>query len=571
MHFPLMLWTLHGDNLPDRLFDAPKSPDFSLPGADALSAFADLIGEEEPEKAAAQDEGVAYQAGGFFEDDMGGSLTLSREIDFGALFGDRALLTFDQIAGSGQIELDGVCIARFGENRQESLRQAFALTGMPCALCVDVTEAMLLGKKQTLSVRFDASRPAGVIGAAFLSASLRANLSQVSIKPDAPRRVMTVRAHVTAQQTRSYALHVQPIPGGSGKKVPAPRETDITLAAGEEKSIQLSLEVEGPAFACGQAYAAPALKIQLLSKAKKGNILCDDALLMCGYGACAPGYWLPLTQEECLGDAVKLCDRLCTLGVYAVSLPMPAPDSLYVEMSRRGIAAVQHVSEEIRPMFTRYPCVSLLDHPLCEEKPSLQAAAWQMAGSVAFPRAIDNTISPQDMLLDASGRVLNCESQSVMDALHWLRAVQIRMRAEAARQGRYQGAICSAGEWDQVDICDALKTAFSQVHLSALPLSGAWWTGTRFSAALETFFPKELFSGREVEARAVLEDEEGNELARFSGICKKSGYAGVIEAVLPDQPCVLTLSCMLLCGGEIMEESSMPVYVGERGPLEAAF
>lgn len=571
MHLPLMRWTLHGDNLPDRLVDAPKSKGFSLPGADALSAFADLIGEDEPEKAAAMDEGAAYQAGGFFEDDLDGRLTLSREIDFGALLGDRALLTFAQLAGSGEIELDGVCIARFGGDRQESLRQAFALTGMPCALCVDVTEALLLGKKQTLSIRFDASRPAGVIGAAFLSATSRAGLSRVSIRPDALRRVMTVRAHVTAQQAGSYVLHVQPIPGEKGREVPAPRETDITLAAGEEKSMQLSLEVEGPAFACGQAYAAPALKIQLLSRTSKGDMLCDDALLMCGYGASSPRYWLPLTQEECLGDAQKLCDGLCALGICAVSLPMPAPDGLYVEMSRRGIAAVQHVSEEIRAMFTRYPCVSLLDDPLCEDKLSPQAAAWQMAGSVAFPRAIDDTVSPQDMLLDASGRVLDDESQSVMDALHWLRAVQIRMRAEAARQGRYQGAICSAGEWEQSDIFDALKTAFAPVHLSALPLSGAWWTGTRFSAALEAFFPKEMLSGGDVQARAVLEDEEGNELASFGGSCKKSGYAGVIEAVLPDKPCVLMLSCMLLCGREIVEESSMPVYVGERGPLEAAF
>ena len=45
----------------------------------------------------------------------------------------------------------------------------------------------------------------------------------------------------------------------------------------------------------------------------------------------------------------------------------------------------------------------------------------------------------------------------------------------------------------------------------------------------------------------------------------------MIEAQLPDYPCVLTLRCMLLSGERIVEESALPVYVGERGQLEAAF
>ena len=44
-----------------------------------------------------------------------------------------------------------------------------------------------------------------------------------------------------------------------------------------------------------------------------------------------------------------------------------------------------------------------------------------------------------------------------------------------------------------------------------------------------------------------------------------------IEAALPDAPCVLTLHTRLLRGETAVEESAIPVYVGERGPLEVAF
>lgn len=571
MRLPLTQWTIEGENLPERLLDAPKTEGFSLPGADALSAFADLIGEEE-QKAEAETSGAGYASGGFFEEDLEGRLTLSREIDFGAFAGDRALLTFAYLAGKGEIWLGDACIARFGEDRQADLRHAYALTGIPCALAVDVSDALLLGRQQTLKVCFDEARPAGVVGAAFLCVTARAHLSHVSIAPDALRRTMTVRARVCAQRAGKYVLRVQEIPGEPGKDLPSARETQIELGTGEEKGVQLSLCVDAPAFVCGQAYAAPALKIQLFAaaeKKKRAMRLCDDTLLMCGYGAIAPRSHMPLTEKESLGDPQALCARLCELGVYAVSLSAPAPDALYIEMTRAGIAAVQHVSEEIRALFTRYPCLTLKDAPLQEKAIGAQAAAWQMTGSVAFPRVIDESMTEQEMLLEASGRELDGDSQTVMDALSWLRTVQIRMRAEAARQGRFEGAICCAGEWESGDVRDALHTAFAPVHLSALPLSGAWWTGTQFSAALEAFIPKEMV--QEICASAILEDEDGNELARFDAPCKRSGYVGVVEARLGDQPCVLTLRCALTRGEDVLEESVMPIYVGDRGPLEAAF
>lgn len=574
MQLPLTQWMLHAKKLPERFLDAPQPRAFSLPGADALSEFAELLGVDAQEAPAQPESRVPYALEGMFEADLTGELSLTREIDFGALNGDRALLTFAHLCGSGEIILGDRCVARFGSDWQDARRQAYDMTGMPCALTVDVSDALRLGRCETLCIHFDAQRPAGVIGAAFLSTMQCAHLSRVSIQPDTLRRTMTVRARISAQDAGRYVLRVQAVPGRAQEHLPPARETDMELASGETRGMQLALNVDAPVFVPGHVYDAPALKIQLYKRSEneKGEgILCDEALLQCGYPAAAPRAYLPLSQADCLDDPKNLCDRLCELGVYAVSLPQYMPERLYIEMTKAGIAAVQHVSEEMRPMFTRYPCLALSDVPLDEQTLSPAAAAWQMAGSVAFVRALDPEMTDEEMLLEVSGRTLDQDATNVQEALLWLRAVQIRMRAEAVRQRRYQGALCRAEDILCRDMQDALHTAFSPVHLSALPLSGAWWTGTRFSASLEAFFPEGLCEEEKIQVCAVLEDDDGMELARFTAPCRRSGYVGVIEAQLPDAPCVLTLRCALLQGERAIEENMLPVYVGERGPLEAAF
>ena len=92
-----------------------------------------------------------------------------------------------------------------------------------------------------------------------------------------------------------------------------------------------------------------------------------------------------------------------------------------------------------------------------------------MTGSVAYARAVDESLTADELLYDASGRRLDSGEAGVRASLAWLRCVQIRLRAEAARQGRWQGALCSAGEAKDPEICQALRTAFAPVHLSALP------------------------------------------------------------------------------------------------------
>ena len=49
------------------------------------------------------------------------------------------------------------------------------------------------------------------------------------------------------------------------------------------------------------------------------------------------------------------------------------------------------------------------------------------------------------------------------------------------------------------------------------------------------------------------------------------GEIGLLECTLPRSVCVLTLFASLSRGNQVMEQNQIPVYVGEKGMLEAAF
>ncbi len=564
---PLTHWQLQAAALPAQ--EEPEDSGFALPGADALAAFADLIGSED-DAPVQQTQSIPFALPGMISDDISGSVSLLREIDFGALYGDRAILTLDHICTSGEILIGDRVAARFGGPVYDDLLAADSLTAAPCRLAVDLTDALNLGRREMLTIRFDDARPVGLCGPACLHVTSHAYLCHASITPDPVRRTMALRVTIRAQQAGEYALRIQTILPQD--PVGPMRESVYSLAQNEEKAICLSFDVPADDFVPGKPYAAPALKIQLFRRSSQADgLLCDDAILACGYGARSLQAFLPIKYSS--EDPDNLCARMASLGVQAVSLPAPVPDCVLRALCRQGIAAVIHVPADnpLRASLLRHANVRFSDAPQPCAAISPEQSAWQMCSSVSYPRAIDETLLPAELLLDASGLPLEPDDAGVQDVLVWLRAVLVRLRAEAARQGRYQGALCACGDMSNPDVCEALRTAFAPVHLSALPLSGAWWTSTRFSATLFAFLPQNLCANESILAQAVLEDEAGAQLAHFSASCRKSGYAGVIEAQLPDRPCVLTLHTFMTQFGRVIEESTMPVYVGERGPLEAAF
>lgn len=561
MNLPLRAWTLAGEGLPERLTAAREDePAFSLPGAQALSAFADLLGAD------ASDTGTPdtptrdapFELPAPLPEDVTGEVSLSREIDFGALSADAASLRFAMLSGRGEVLLDDP--ARPGEPP----RRLAAFSDGP--LVLDLSDALHTQKRLRVTLRFDPTRPAGVSGAVTLHTATDAILDDIALRPQSAR-LLELSARVTAIASGAYQLVAQPCPPAAplpGDMIPA-RATSLRLEAGQSHRVQLTMSVPGASFVPGRPYDAPALKLTLRREGMP--MPCDDAVLMYGYPGAPAQAYLPLTPRECLLPPQTLIDRLRAAHIDSVLLPVPAPDALYIALTRAGIAARQIAPDNERARIGRFPCVTFIDAAR-EEAPSPELSAWQLCGMTAYIRKPDPTMTPPELLREAAGHPV--DSPRAADVLAWLRAVRVRLTAEAARQGRGFGALCAPGEWDQPDVLDALTTALAPAHLSALPLRGAWWTGAHFSATLRAFIPAE--QAGPLRAVAVLEDAQGGELARVDVPCPaKGGELGLIEAALPDMPCVLELTTRLYCDDKVIEESAMPVYVGERGPLEAAF
>jgi len=577
---PLTSWQLYARELPQGLTDFVRPSAFSLPGAKALEGFADLLGDD-PVSCQQQEpdlESVPFSLPAMLPEGLSGPVSVRRDIDFGSLCGDRAVLTIDHIVGSGRILLGEKLLCAFDSAHftADALEAVRPMTAQPCMLAVDLTDALSLGRKEALIIEFDDRRPAGLPGPVLLHINSGAYLSDVSLIPDVRQQSVRISARIAAMQAGRYVLRAQAfIPGQLPQDA---RESAAMLRAGDAQRIEFSIPLPADTFLPGLPFDAPAVKLLLFARkehAKGEGMRCDGAALMCGYAPKTPESFLPLDRAAAFDDPVKAADALTALHIPAISLSTPAPDGFYRALCRAGIAVRQTMPAEhgLRASLCRLPCVCLTDLPLPDASVSLEASAWQLCSMVSAPRTLDESLTARELLFEAAGLPLDPHDAGVRGVLSWLSALSVRLRAEAARQGRFHGMLCGAGAWKNPDVEAALRTAFAPLHLSALPLCGAWWTGARFSAALEAFIPKGAYEdGAALSAQAVLEDGEGNELARFEAPCRSAGsYVGVIDAALPEHPCVLELTTCLLENGKIIEESTMPVYVGERGPLEAAF
>ena len=172
---PLTRWRIRAPRLPERLTEnAPPDEAFRLPGADALSAFADLLGTPIPD---GTDDAQAVQEADFplpaaIPGDVGGAVELTYALDFGALCADDAELTLELVRGRGRVLADDVPLCAF-QNPKDGLVR------------VPLAHALHAGRRQTLRLCFDASRPAGVLGPVCLHLTTRARLRDIALWPDA--------------------------------------------------------------------------------------------------------------------------------------------------------------------------------------------------------------------------------------------------------------------------------------------------------------------------------------------------------------------------------------------------
>ena len=597
MILPLTRFTLTADALPDRLLPRTKGARFALPGARELAAFGDLIGDEPPARPGLppipspqeeeNGEGVPFTVPALLPEDVGTGAALSCTLRLERMGCTHARLDFGLLAGRGEVLLNGERVARFDNS----------------PLTLELTDALRSRRRQMLTLRFDDARPAGVCGTPVLRVGQTAQLMRVRIQPDARARTMTLRALVHAETEGEILLRVLPCPAQAAKAAdepPAARETVLDMRADETREAFVTLDMPDEAFVPGRPYPASSLHVTLLRRLpilprterrrftllrrppeppapRRACIRCDELVLMTGYPGNVPRFYVPLTRREAFSPPDVLAARLRALGIDGVALPEAGPDLLYQALTRAGIAALHTASlpQGERERIARFACVCPAPVPAWEEHSSPALGAWRLCAMPGTRRSPRIGASPEELLEEAAGFPVDADAPGTQAVLQWLSAVELRLCAEAARQGRLTGPLCAADALKNPDAQEALRTALSPLHVSALPLRGAWWTRSHFSASVCVMIPKassgKLHSGP-LRAIAALEDEAGTPLVRLELLCPPEGAGqGLLEAELPDAPCVLTLSTRLLAGDAVLEQSALPVYVGERGPLEAAF
>ena len=553
-------WTLEADELPERLSPEPRQNGFILPGASALADFADLLGTDAGESPADEPSpGVPFLLPAMFPKDVRGRVTLSREIDFGRLCGGHAALEIDPLCGSGHIELDGRTLLQFG-------------LGAPCA-AVDLTDALRLGRKQTLSFHFDDAQNAGLPGTVILRTTGAARFSSVRLTPSAAGRTFSAALTLHAKVPGTYAVRAAVVPNESENPW---GESRINIRRAGKAQMDLSFPLRAPRFEAGKPYDAPVLKLELyaLRDQGSGRTLCDVRTLTTGFLCTAPRCFIPLTKDECRQNPEELIAQAKAIGVPALFLPVPASALLYRRAVQEGVALLPYApGHTMLPDYAAdSPCTAAIGAPdpqaFAAFSPS--AACYQLCASPAAP-ACEPGLPEDELLFDAAGRHIHPDAQETTDTLNALAALALRLRAEAARLGQYAGSLCGPGQWRDPALFEAIRCAFAPLHLCALPLRGAWWADSRFSATLHAFIPAVEQTGT-YSAEAELADAQGCVLARTAcDLPVRGGPAGVIEAQLPGVSCVLTLRTRLRRSGAIVESCELPVYVGLRGPLEAAF
>lgn len=556
-------WTLEADELPERLITRKPDSGFSLPGADALSDFADLLGfDSAPQSDAPQEPQTAdFSLPELLPEDVCGRAALSREIDFGALCASRAALEIDHLCGSGHIELGGKEIHRFP-------------AASPGA-AIDLTEAMRLGRKQTLSIRFDDAHDAGVCGAVFLKTAGASHFDEILLMPSASGRTLDACITFFAAKSGPYAVRAALVPDESNSPW---RETRLAAKRKGKTQLNLSFSLSSPCFEAGKPYDAPVIKLELYelsSESDQHGHLCDVQTLMTGRCGSVPRAYIPLEKEECRFSPDLLIARAKEINAPALFLPAPVSGYLYRRCTQEGVALMTYAPEgaAIPVSAANSPCA----HPLaCAdvqafESPSPGIICAQICSITSSPPSYAPGMPEEELLFDAAGKAINPREPENAAILSALRTQQVFLRAEAFRQGQYTGSLCAPGEWRNPAVSDALARALRPLHLSALPLRGAWWAQSNFSASLHVFIPEEERRGA-YSAEAELVCKDGRVLASLSADCPtRGGHAGFLSAHLPDEACILSLRTRLKRSGAVVEEQEIPVYAGLRGPLEAAF
>lgn len=154
----------------------------------------------------------------------------------------------------------------------------------------------------------------------------------------------------------------------------------------------------------------------------------------------------------------------------------------------------------------------------------------------AHPGPADAT--PAELLFEAAGRELDTQSPNIAAVLLWLRAVRVRLLAEAARQNRFSARSARPASGRTRMFSPPCKPRLRRRTSALCPCAGAWFAGSKFSASIHAFVD-ERDAGDNLIARAWLEDDDGERLAALKRPCpSRGGEIGLLTCILPSEACV---------------------------------
>ena len=289
-------WRIFCDDLPARLLEGETDTTFHLPGADTLADFGDLLGKDAsfdvPEPPPT---GAPFPLPAMIPEDVRGAAELRLELDFGRLNAQDAELTFELIRGRGRVFIDDTPTAAFQNPKDGMLR-------------VPLFRALHLGRKQTIRLCFDASRPAGVLGGVCLHAVSHARLRDTLLIPDGQTQTIRLHTTVCAMDAGDYLLRVLT---ACDKDTQPIHDYSLSLPAGKQQSVEMAFPFPSPRFQPGVPYAGCAIRLTLFKRAAHRGAfipgsLCDEQTLSCGYSGRAADYDLPLLPGECADPDVPM-------------------------------------------------------------------------------------------------------------------------------------------------------------------------------------------------------------------------------------------------------------------------
>ncbi|MBQ9007817.1 MAG: hypothetical protein IJ088_00590 [Clostridia bacterium] len=535
---PLSLW-----QMPDQ-----GSSDFTLPGMEELQSFSALWeGEEEMPSRFPEDsrDTRPFSAPGLLPRETGGDLTLTCPLP-PVRPGQHTFLTVPPLMGRGTLSLNGTPLLSFC-----SFPESGAQEPVSCQRELDLTEQLPPERRNTLELRFEPFRPAGICDLFVLRTVDGGRIQLTAARRDRARITCTCLVHVYLAGT--YCIHVTELNGNG-----APPDESFAVSEPGTRSFSFTL----PLKRSETVY----YRFQLM----RGSDVLDTLTLPAGPGPRRHDAGLPVPAGDAVLYPPDLVRMLREIGKPALFSALPLSRGCVEALTEAGIPLILPPdAPHLPPEYAVHPNIRFDPAPatLC----SGAASAWQLCGLLLSPRPVQSHAVP-DLLEEVFGhRAMAMVRPTHLAKLHLL---HIRLHAELVRQGLGTGALCAAAEWDDPGILAVLAEVFRPVHLSLAPLRGAFFTSSTLPVSLRVFLTEE-YAGQEGSVLLRLtrpgHDEETNPLLLYEETLPVSALLSenrLIRIPLPDTPCICRLSGQFTLGESVTESVSVPVCVGREAPLE---